>query len=262
MENKKINTNEINRESWDAYQETYVKAAIAHTDGDYFNFFANGGICEDMSEYMPLLSLIGDLKGLKVLDTCCASDAWQAYSLHNMGAKVTAWDIAPKAIEIASQNAKKMGLDMEFVVADMQTLEPIADDSFDIVFAHYPNWVQDFYEACRTWHRVLKKGGKLLLFSAHSVSLCVIGYDSRDIKIRNYNEKSGKATWHDSFDGTPAADIIGGFHVDLPYVEHFWGLADMLNAICDANFCIKKVHEGYEEGDMLPRDFSVMAVKQ
>ena len=261
MENKKINTNEINRESWNAYQETYAKAAIAHTDGNYFEFFSNGGIREDMYEYMPILSLAGDLKGLKVLDTCCSSDAWQAYSLHNMGAKVTACDITPKAIEIASQNAKKMGLDMEFVVADMQTLEPIADGQFDVVFAHYPIWVQNFYEACKTWYRVLKKGGNLLLFSAHTVSLCVQEDDTGVVTIHNYNDKSGVAKWNDSFNGTPLADIIGGFHADLPSVEHFWGIADMLNTICNAGFCIKKVHEGYEEGEKLPSGFSVMAVK-
>ena len=251
MKNKNVNTNEINKESWNAYQETYAKAAMTSPDRDYFSFFSNGGI--DMEDYEPILSLAGDVKGLKVLDTCCSADAWQAYSLHNMGAKVTACDITPKAIEIASANAAKMGLDIDFVVADMQTLVPVGDGLFDIVFAHYPIWVQDFFEACRTWHRVLRKGGKLLLFDGHPVMNCID-------EDRNYSDR--EPDWYDTFSGTPAADHIGGFHVDLPSVENFWRISDLLNAICDAGFIIQKVYEGQEESKKLPTSFSVMAIKQ
>jgi len=269
MERKDINTNEINREAWNAYQETYAKAAIADPERNYFDFFANGGV--DMDDYEPILSSLGDVSGLKVLDTCCSADAWQAYSWHNLGAKVTACDITPKAIEVASRNAEKMGLDIEFVEADMQTLKPIADNQFDIVFATYPVWVQDFYEACRTWHRVLKTGGKLLLFSAHPIALCIEESETGEIILHNYNEKSGKAEWYDNFDGTPMADHIGGFNIDLPSVEHFWGIADMLNGICDADFCIKKVYENFcidkerddpSNIDKMPSGFSVIAIKQ
>ena len=251
------NTNEINKKSWNAYQETYIKAAIANPDRNYFEFYSKGGV--GMDAYEPMISFLGDVKGLKLLDTCCSSDAWQAYSWHNLGAKVTACDITPKAIEIAGENAKKMGLDIEFVVADMQTLEPIADGNFDIVFATYPVWVQDFFEACRTWNRVLKKGGRLFLFADHPITSC-ISENSMGINItKNYNTPT--PDWYDSFDGTGAADRIGGFFVDLPSVENFWRISDLINAICDAGFCIKKVYESFESNEKLPSDFSVIAVK-
>lgn len=254
-----INTNEINKKSWNAYQETYIKAALADPDRKYFDDFSNGHV--GLSCYEPMLSLIGDVKGLKLLDTCCSSDAWQAYSWHNLGAKVTACDITPKAIEIARKNAEKMGLDIEFVVADMQTLVPIPDGQFDIVFASYPVWVQDIFEACRTWNRVLKKGGRLFWYCAdHPITRCVFEDIAGVRIIKNYNNPT--PDWYDTFDGTGAADRIGGFSADLPSVENFWRISDLLNAVCDAGFCIKKVHEGYEPNEKLPSDFSVLAVKQ
>ena len=129
------NTNQINKESWNAYQEDYFKFQLMARP-DYFEFFSNGGVDWQGEEHM--IDMIGDVKGLKLLDTCCACDAVQAFSWHNIGAIVTACDITPKAIEIASRNAAKMNLNLNFVVADMQKLEPIEDNQFDIVFATYP----------------------------------------------------------------------------------------------------------------------------
>jgi len=271
MQNAK--TNEINKQAWNAYQEDYMKVNLLERP-DFYEFFANGGVELES----PWISMLGDVKGLKLLDTCCACDAKQAFSWHNLGAKVTACDITPKAIEIASANAGKMNLDMEFVVADMQKLTPIADGQFDIVFATYPVWVEDFFEACRTWNRVLKKGGRLLLAAEHPISECILE-DSTGLHIyRNYNHPT--ATRHETFDGTPAADrYIGGWSVDLPEVDNFWRISDLLNAMCEADFMIKKVHECYEmeegyefvhtrdietEPQMrkLPSDFVVLAIKQ
>ena len=259
---KNINTNEINRDAWDAYQEDYMKANLL-AKPDYYEFYSKGGSMLD--DYEPMISLMGDVKGLKLLATCCACDASQAFSWHNLGAKVTATDITPRAIEIAKKNAEIMNLDVEFVIADMQKLDPIADGRFDIVFAQYPYWIQDFFEACRTWNRVLKKSGRLLLVADHPITDC-IEEDGEGLHIvQNYNKPS--ADWSDTFGGTPLADRhLGGWSVDLPCVGNFWRISDLLNAICDADFRIIKVHEGAESGESqiqkLPNEFFVLAVKQ
>ena len=261
MKNKnlnEINTNKVNREAWNAYQEDYMKANLI-AKPDYYEFYSKGGSMLD--DYEPMISLMGDVKGLKLLATCCACDASQAFSWHNLGAKVTATDITPKAIEIAKKSAEIMNLDVEFVIADMQTFEPIADGQFDIVFAQYPYWIQDFFEACRTWNRVLKKGGRLLLVADHPISDCIEEDGAGLHIVQNYNKPT--ADWSDTFGGTPLADrTIGGWSVDLPCVGNFWRISDLLNAICAADFRIKKVHEGYESDKKLPSEFSVLAVKQ
>lgn len=242
------NTNEINKKAWDAYQEDYIKL---HSPD--FDVWIKGNVGLDC--YEPMIQLLGNVKGLKLLDTCCSSDAWQAYSWHNLGAKVTACDITPKAIEIVRRNVEIIGFDIECVVADMQKLEPIGDGQFDIVFASYLIYVQDVFEACRTWNRVLKKGGRLLWWAEHPLIHCITKDDTGVYITRNYNHPG--AVYHESWDGTCEESYSG-----LPWVENVWRVSDLVNAVCDAGFCIKKVHESCDPDEKFPGDFMILAVKQ
>ena len=44
-------------------------------------------------------------------------------------------------------------------------------------------------------------------------------------------------------EGTPVANQFGGWKIDLPIVESFHTLADIVNAITEAGFCIKRMME-------------------
>ena len=253
------NLNQLNKAAWNTYQEDYFRFNLMERP-DYFEFFSNGGV--DLDDFLP--PMLGDVKGLKLLDTCCASDAVQAFSWHNLGALVTACDITEKAIEIASRNAEKINLAVDFVVADMQTLVPIGDGQYDIVFATYPVWVQDIGEACRTWHRVLKPDGRLLWHMEHPITYCIAEDETGLRIIDDYNAPNTEL--YDSFDGTPLARRqVGEWSVDLPSAEHFWRISDILNAVCNAGFRITQVHESYDTEDhqmsKLPSEFTVLAVK-
>jgi len=253
------NTNQLNKEAWNAYQEDYMKFHLMRWP-DYYEFFENGGIMLD--DY--LIAMTGDVKGLKLLDTCCACDAKQAFSWHNLGAVVTACDITPKAIEIASANAAKIKFNIEFIETDMQKLEPIGDNQYDIVFATYPCWVQDLDEACRNWRRVLKSEGKLLLHMPHPITDCIEVNENGLIVYADYNNPAPEID--ENFGGTPLADRFGGWSVDLPSSCNFYRISDILNAVCGAGFIIKKTHESGNPDDEtimknLPGDFAVLAAK-
>ena len=258
MDNKDLNA--INRDSWDLYQADYMKFQLMARP-DYYEFFAQGGV--DLDSYLP--DMIGDVRGLELLDTCCAADAVQAFSWHNLGARVTACDITPEAIRIASENAAKLNLDVEFACCDMQTLLPIADWSMDIVFATYPVWLSDLDEACVTWHRVLRDNGRLLLHAEHPITHCIGERDGKLMIRRNYNEKATEV--YETFEGTPLADQFGGWSAMQPSVEHFYRISDIVNAICAAGFHITKIFEAPNsdsDGVMrkLPSDFAVVAQKR
>lgn len=255
------NLNQLNKAAWNAYQEDYMKFHLMAFE-NYYESFMNGG-----SSWLDdfLITMPGDVKGLKLLVIPCGVDCVQAFSWHNLGAHVTACDISPKAIEIASANAAKMNLSLDFIVDDMQTLESVGDDEFDIIFAMYPCWVQDFNEACRNWHRVLKPGGKLLLNAPHPIMDCIEANENGLIVNEDYNNFVTEID--DNFGGTPLADRFGGWSVDLPSVCNFYRISDILNAISDAGFIIKKTHESKNETQSniylskLPEDFTVLAVK-
>ena len=63
MENKnlnEINTNEITKEAWDAYQEDYRKLHLP--DSSTYEMYVNGYVALDC--YEPMISLIGDSRGI------------------------------------------------------------------------------------------------------------------------------------------------------------------------------------------------------
>jgi SAM-dependent methyltransferase len=243
------------RTMWESYHPDYFECCLKSFP-NYYEFFAGGGVIDDFS--FPLL---GDVKGLRLLDTCCAGDAVQAFSWHNLGAKVIACDISPAAIEIARNNAVKMGLDVDFQVADAQTLAPIPDNSQDVVFATYICWYEDLRLACRNWHRVLKPGGRLLYRGVHPVA-AVLGEEGGKLMVEE--EYFDRKPDYYQFDATPAGRKYG-VNVDKPTVNFRHTLADIINAICDAGFTLERVvetkaeREGFPQLSMLPHEMAVIA---
>jgi HK97 family phage portal protein len=79
------------------------------------------------------------------------------------GLKVTAIDIVPEAIEIAKQNAKDAGVEIDFQVGSAESLK-FSDNSFDSVFSlsvlHSTNMNKSIPEI----DRVLKKKGMMTLY--------------------------------------------------------------------------------------------------
>ena len=163
-----------------------------------------------------MIRALGDVSELALLDVCCACDASQAFSWANLGATVTACDLSPEAIRIARDNARKLGLAVDFHVADAQTLEPIPDAAFDIVFATYLCWFEDLPLACRNWHRVLRPGGRLLTHFHHPVTCDLAVEDGRIMPQRDYFDTR---PIREDFTGTPLADRNGGWGKSVPCVE-------------------------------------------
>ena len=251
--------NLMNKAAWDAYHEDYMRF-ILEKRTDYFSFFSNGGV--ELDDF--LIEMVGPVSGLKLLDTCCAADATQAFSWANLGARVTACDISPTAIRIAQSNAQQMGKDVTFVEDDAQYLQNIGDDRFDVVFATYPVWLSDIEQAARTWHRVLRKGGKLLFHFEHPISYCIEEQHGALQMLHNYNSK--QAYRFERFSGTPLADAFGGWSTDKPSVEHFYRLSDLINAVLRASFTLLEVREPEfpDDGTLsgkLPRDVVILATK-
>ena len=251
---------EKNKAAWDAFHADYMKFNLQYRP-DYYEYFKNGGVSLD--KYIP--ELTGDVNELQLLDTCCACDASQTFSWTNLGAKVTACDISPEAIRIASDNAGMLNLDVKFIVADAQTLLPIANNSHDIVFATYLAWFQDINFAVKTWYRVLRNNGRLLIHVTHPYTECL---EEKDGALNvSYNYDKNIPFQYDKFDGTGMSTKFGGWSVDLPVVEFNHRLSDIINAVLGAGFNIELFYESTGvEGDSqmskLPEDMFLIARKQ
>jgi ubiquinone/menaquinone biosynthesis C-methylase UbiE len=124
------------------------------------------GFFADLDEYhfdklhhlLHLVDFDGQ-RGKAVLDVGCGAGV-DAARFARAGARVTAVDLAPAAVDLARQNFAQQGLPVEAMVANGEAL-PFPDASFDYVFAHgvvqYTSNPQALVNECR---RVLKPGGQ------------------------------------------------------------------------------------------------------
>jgi ubiquinone/menaquinone biosynthesis C-methylase UbiE len=233
--NEKLERLELVRGAWDAYHPDYMGFHLKENP-NFHRDLADGAVM--LSD--RLIELAGDVSGQKLLDVCCAGDATQAFSWANLGAEVTACDISPVAIDIARDNAERIGLPVAFHVADAQALDAIEDRIFDIVFATYLMWFEDIQLAFRNWRRVLRLGGRLLVDTYHPVTYCLGDTDGRIVPERSYRDTAPE--YYD-FGGTPLAGQHGGWRETRPIVEFHHTLAGIVNAALDAGFRLKKVEE-------------------
>lgn len=88
--------------------------------------------------------------------------------LAEMGHRVVAVDATPGMLEIASRNAAQRGLKIDFRLNDASDLVGIAADTFDAVVSRHVVWIlPDPEKAYAEWWRVLRPGGKLIVFDGN-----------------------------------------------------------------------------------------------
>lgn len=86
--------------------------------------------------------------------------------LSQAGHKVTGVDLTENMIELARHNLDREGVSAKLLTKDCQDLK-FPDNSFDLVVCRNLTWTLDNPpRAYREWHRVLRPGGRVLIFDA------------------------------------------------------------------------------------------------
>ncbi|MBY0220985.1 class I SAM-dependent DNA methyltransferase [Sporosarcina aquimarina] len=121
--------------------------------------------------YIDLLDLASTgVVGKKVLDIGCGTGLLSAM-LSKKGASVTGVDLSADMLEVASNRARSLGLDIEFIQQPMQQLE--VEDTYDIAVISIDslNYVISQTDVRETFRRIYKALGKdgVLLFDVHSI---------------------------------------------------------------------------------------------
>lgn len=111
------------------------------------------------------------LKNKRTLDIACGF-GWGTVEMARAGAIVSAIDLTPRAIEVATKHLAEWEVTAEARVMDAQNME-FADNTFDFVLAwgclmHMPDTEQAIAEI----YRVLKPGGKVFgyMYNKNSIS--------------------------------------------------------------------------------------------
>ena len=113
-------------------------------------------------------------EGLKVLDLGCGPGFFEII-LSRSGFSVCGVDSSHQMIEQARVNVRQFGDPdlVEFLCCDVSEL-PLATSCFDVVVSrNVTSLIPDPLKAYSEWHRVLKPGGKMLVFDANWYSYLV-----------------------------------------------------------------------------------------
>lgn len=92
--------------------------------------FCDGGWAYWGDARTEMMRIIGDVRGLKVLDYGCGSGQLGIY-LAMQGAQVSGFDLSPKGIEVANWAARKYGLNCAFRAMDAEEID-YPEEQFDL----------------------------------------------------------------------------------------------------------------------------------
>lgn len=130
---------------------------------------------------------------LKILDIGTGPGVF-ATILSLAGHDVVGIDISTEMLKHAKKNAEKYGASPEFLLMDSQ--EPdFPDDTFDLIVSRNVVWImQDPVKAYKNWLRILKKGGRMLVFDGgHNKENFLTKFDHNiESYIEEYKEKFGE----------------------------------------------------------------------
>jgi ubiquinone/menaquinone biosynthesis C-methylase UbiE len=157
---------------WYYYQQYYpaAQASAAHSqlcERVFGKDLTQDGQA-DMASVNDLISYLGIGEGDKVLDLGCGAGGISEYISDATGAHVTGLDYAATAVETAAKRTDDKGDRLTFVQGDMNSLD-FADRSFDhVVSIDTIYWVADIDEALAAISRLVKPGGRIGIFIAHT----------------------------------------------------------------------------------------------
>jgi len=126
------------------------------------------------------LSLLPDVKGLRVLDAGCGSGFYTEWLVVH-DADVVAIDGSPKMVELTKRRVEKIGKFVDTHQADLtKPLDFLENESLDIVLCPLVlGHIEDLKSIFAEFHRVLRKSG-LLIFSLSHPTVIYMKYSGDD----------------------------------------------------------------------------------
>jgi Methylase involved in ubiquinone/menaquinone biosynthesis len=155
------------------------------------------------------------------------------------GHDVTAIDCTQAMLDEAKSNAESFGAIADFRIGDSQALE-FPDDSFDLIISRNVAWtIIDAEKAYSEWRRVLKSGGKVLIFDAN----WNIRFFNEDKKREYYRDREDFARLYPETPLPEYSDEMEDFRRSMPMcarVRPQWDFDALLrvgfkNIFCDSD---------------------------
>jgi SAM-dependent methyltransferase len=210
---------EANRRRWEAGSASWARRA--DTRGIWRKCHRDPSLALHSAE----LKWLSDIAGKRVA-VLGGGDNQVVFALSGLDAKVTSIDISERQIEVARSRAATLGLEVDFVQADVVDLSALTDATFDLVYTggHVAVWVSDLKRYYREAARILKPDGLLMISEYHPFRR-VWGHSERTLEIGfNYFDRGPHR-----FETAP--DVLYPAPGQLEQFEFHWTVADYITAI-------------------------------
>jgi SAM-dependent methyltransferase len=197
--------------SYDIIGELHASRALDSVYNDYY-------------ERPAMYSLLGDVKGQRVLDAGCGPGSYAQW-LVEQGAAVLALDASPKMVQLAS---RRLGRTATVRQADLnESLDFIATGSFEVILcALVLDYVKDWDRLFADFQRILVKEGRLV-FSVHHPFFLDLKVEA-DIEDSYFSVEQVEEDW-----------LV--FGLKIPAFRR--PLGAMSSALWGAGFCIEQIVE-------------------
>lgn len=215
------NINKTNKEAWNAHASRYFEEnKLTVHQVDY------------CGQYYPNeddLQLIGDVKGLKILEIGAGS-CNVGIALALKGADVTCIDISEEQIKLGEKVAQENGVHIKTLVMDMEELDGLESNSYDIVISVCAlMYIENLNKVFKDISKLLKKNGKFI-FSVDHPMMQALGAKElwpEENASWSYNY-SGKVEWkwmsEDSFKFTtyrrPIMEYVNALAKNGLFIDH------------------------------------------
>jgi SAM-dependent methyltransferase len=184
---------------------------------------------------------VGDVKGKSLAHLLCHIGT-DTLSWALLGAKVTGIDISPESLKYARKLAKRMGIEADFIEADVMEVREKVKKKFDIVFSSTGVlcWLPDIQIYARTVRQLLHDDGFFYIFDGHpfrSVLTDEAGNTNSHVIQGNYFHKE---VWeYENMGDYTDPDL----KIPIPSYEWNWTMGEVITAFCEAGMRIAFLHE-------------------
>lgn len=174
------------------------------------------------------LKWLSDIAGKRVA-VLGSGDNQVVFALCGLGAKVTSVDISEQQIEVARSRAATLGLQVDFLRADVVDLSDLGEPTFDIVYTggYVAAWISNLRRYYGEAARILKPKGLLIVSEYHPFRR-IWSQSANSLKVAfNYFDRGPRR-----FEAAP--DVLYHQPGELEQFEFHWTVTDYITAILAA----------------------------
>ena len=227
-------------DSWDgitAANAAYWEALAPHRLGEPVAFFRAGGSALTVEE----LAAIGEVGGRRVLQLAC-SVGDEAITFAQLGADVTAVDVAPSHLQTGRTKAEQLGVNVQFLQQDMMELDASVT-GYDIIYISWGGicWVPDLAAWTRSIADRLNPGGLLVISEHHPLwEILSVGADG-SLTVSSDYFGAARTGYPDPLKAPQVTREIGS--PDASPVSYVWNLGSLVTAVLAAGLTLQTLQE-------------------